>query len=195
VAASSLRPLALRPLFIQASEFEKSPSIGELEPLGAGTSLDDGQEILADAELSLEDLLAAGHCSKQVLPLPLPPLGEMFQVRHGNQKFWSSVESHEFLVLVGSEAFRRQYKAPNARTPGTDGRTCDLPPASLQVAGRRFCHLCLACSVDQRQSEYLTFISFTQRPKVMALGALYSVLGTPAPVGVFRLHLLHQQSW
>jgi hypothetical protein len=41
-----------------------------------------------------------------------PPFGEMFQVGHGNQKFWSSVESHEFLVRVGSEAFRRLYKAP-----------------------------------------------------------------------------------
>jgi hypothetical protein len=44
-----------------------------------------------------------------------PPFGEKFQVGHGNQKFWSSVESHEFLVGVGSEAFRRQYKAPNTR--------------------------------------------------------------------------------
>jgi hypothetical protein len=42
-----------------------------------------------------------------------PPFGEKFQVGHGNQKFWSSVESHEFLVRVGSEAFRRLYRAPN----------------------------------------------------------------------------------
>jgi hypothetical protein len=88
--------------------------MGDLGPLGDGTSVDYGQEILADAELSLDDLLAAGNCSKQVLPLPLPPIGEKFEVGHGNQKCWTSVESHEFLVLVGSEAFRRQYKAPNA---------------------------------------------------------------------------------
>jgi hypothetical protein len=45
--------------------------MGELGSLGAGTSLDYGQKILADAELSLDELLAGRHCSKQVLPLPL----------------------------------------------------------------------------------------------------------------------------
>jgi hypothetical protein len=48
--------------------------MGDLGPLGDGTSVDYGQEILADAELSLDDLLAAGNCCKQVLPLPLPPI-------------------------------------------------------------------------------------------------------------------------